>query len=179
MLPAGARVYEHRWEWNLVKVAVNVPLLLVRHTVILPVKAGSHYTANLLRPVIDGCEIFFLQYFPATCDGLALCNSCSDLRLVWMSLYTMSQHFASENGDKLSLIRHTNMGSCLPSYLLWCSLQLFDKSLSFVSFAILAISPLYVPSLFPGITVLWLWKIGCNDVCSISPCLPLVGNRCE
>ena len=31
----------------------------------LHLKAGSHYTANLLRPAIDGCQIVNFQLFEA------------------------------------------------------------------------------------------------------------------
>ena len=47
-------------------------------------KAGSHYSVNLLQPVIDSCgyEIFFA----VQSNSLTHCNSRSDLRLVWTSL---------------------------------------------------------------------------------------------
>ena len=42
-------------------------------------KAGSHYTVNLLRPAIDGCGIEHFPIFTATCDALALCDSALPL----------------------------------------------------------------------------------------------------
>ena len=45
-----------------------------------PFKAGSHYAANQLRPAIYSCE---MENFPIF---------CSDLRLVWTSLYLFGTH---------------------------------------------------------------------------------------
>ena len=53
---------------------------------ILVLRLDSLYTANLLQPAIDGCQI---ENVPIFCSNLQwpLCDSRSNLRLVWMSLY--------------------------------------------------------------------------------------------